>query len=70
MEWREGSTSNAATTLTARSAATLIRIDPRRRRVRDTIRTGRGPFAVDVHRGRNVWFTLAGEDAIQRVRLR
>jgi len=38
--------------------------------VRDTIRTGRGPFAVDVHRGRNVWFTLAGEDAIQRVRLR
>jgi len=56
--------------VTARSAATLIRIDPRRRRVRDTIRTGRGPFAVDVHRGRNVWFTLAGEDAIQRVRLR
>jgi len=56
--------------VTARSAATLIRIDPRRRKVRDTIRTGRGPFAVGVHRGRNVWFTLAGDDAIQRVRLR
>jgi len=56
--------------VTARSAATLIRIDPRRREVRDTIRTGRGPFAVGVHRGRNVWFTLVGENAVQRVRLR
>jgi len=56
--------------VTARSAATLIRIDPRHRKVRDTIRTGRGPFAVGVHRGRNLWFTLVGEDAIQRVRLK
>jgi len=53
--------------VTARSAASLLRIDPRSRRVRDTIRTGRGPFAVGVYRGRAVWLTLVGANGVQRV---
>ncbi|MDX6704417.1 MAG: hypothetical protein QOI48_263 [Solirubrobacteraceae bacterium] len=54
---------------TARDANRLIRIDPNRRKVIDNIETGRRPFALDVTKGRSVWFTLASdEDAIQRVR--
>jgi streptogramin lyase len=54
---------------TARDANRLIRIDPDRRKVIDNIETGRRPFALEVTKGRSVWFTLASdEDAIQRVK--
>jgi len=54
--------------VTAQLANKLIRIDPRRRNVSDMIETKREPYALGVRRGREVWLTLAGEDAIQRVR--
>jgi streptogramin lyase len=53
---------------TARGADRLIRIDPRSRRVRERIKTGRGPFALDVTSGSSVWVTLLNENAVQRIR--
>ena len=54
--------------VTARGADRLIRIDPKTRRVRERIRTGRRPFALDVTSGSSVWVTLLSENAVQRIR--
>ncbi len=54
--------------VTSRSANQLIRIDPRRPKELDTIPTGTEPYAVGVHRGREVWLTLLRHEQIQRVR--
>jgi streptogramin lyase len=54
--------------VTARAANRLIRIDPRRRVVREEIRTGSRPFALDVTNGNSVWVTLLNQSAVQRIR--
>jgi streptogramin lyase len=54
---------------TARWAARLLRIDPVRRKVVDSIKTGSSqPFARDVARGRTVWVTLIASGTVQPVR--
>ena len=54
--------------VTARAADRLIRIDPAKRTVRERIKTGRRPFALDVTGGSSVWVTLLAESAVQRIR--
>ncbi len=55
--------------VTAQAANTLFRIDPDKRRVRERIRTGVEPFALDVTGGDTVWLTLLDESGggVQRV---
>lgn len=53
--------------VTAKDANRLIRIDPRRRRVREQIPTGRQPFALDVTSGHAIWVTLLNGNGVQRV---
>jgi streptogramin lyase len=54
--------------VTATEANRLIRIDPKTRKVRERIKTGRRPFALDVTPGNSVWVTLLDANAVQRVR--
>jgi hypothetical protein len=55
---------------TSGGADRLMRIDPHRLKEPERIGTGPEPYAVGVHRGREVWLTLRGDPpAIQRVRL-
>ena len=54
--------------VTSRAAGRLLRVDPRTRRVRETITTGYDPFALDVVGGHGVWIGLVRENAVQRVR--
>lgn len=55
--------------VTAQEAGRLLRLDLRRLRVRSDPRIGLEPYALAVHRRRDLWLTLAGDDEIQRVPL-
>ena len=46
----------------------MIRIDPRRREVREQVMTGRQPFALDLTGRRDVWVTLINGNGVQRIR--
>ena len=54
--------------LTATESNRLIRIDPKTREVREGVKTGSGPFALDVAGGSSVWVTLLNANGVQRVR--
>ncbi|MEY2443014.1 MAG: hypothetical protein QOJ46_2440 [bacterium] len=62
------STGGGAVWVTATESNRLIRIDPKKRSVRERVKTGRRPFALDVTNGHAVWFTLLNASAVQRVR--
>jgi streptogramin lyase len=62
------STGGGSVWVTATESDRLIRIDPKKRKVRERVKTGRRPFALDVTRGRSVWVTLLNANAVQRVR--
>lgn len=53
--------------VTATGANRLIRIDPRRRKVREEIPTGSQPYALDVIGDHAVWVTLLKGHGVQRV---
>jgi predicted Ser/Thr protein kinase len=52
---------------TSSEGARLLRIDPDSRELVERLDTGIRPFALDVERGRAVWMTLLGDNAVQRV---
>ena len=52
---------------TSSEGARLLRIDPASRKLVERLDTGIRPFALDVERGRAVWTTLLGDNAVQRV---
>jgi streptogramin lyase len=52
---------------TSSEGARLLRIDPDTRKLVERLDTGIRPFALDVERGRAVWLTLLGDNAVQRV---
>ncbi|HEX4345001.1 MAG TPA: protein kinase [Solirubrobacteraceae bacterium] len=54
--------------VTSEAANQLIRVDPKRLKVRERIRTGSRPYAIDVTNGHALWLTLLNNSAIQRVR--
>ena len=54
--------------VTSRAAGRLLRIDPRTRRLRETIAIGDDPFALDVVGSDHVWIGLVRGNAVQRVR--
>ena len=62
------STGGGSVWVTATESNRLIRIDPKKRKVRERVKTGRRPFALDVTRGHSVWVTLLNANAVQRVR--
>ena len=49
--------------VTATEANRLIRVDPKTRKVRERIKTGSHPFALDVTTGHSVWVTLLDANA-------
>jgi len=62
------STGGGSVWLTATEANRLIRVDAKTRKVRERIKTGDQPFALDVTPHQAVWLTLLAGNAVQRVR--